>query len=479
MSKNLMRALIAGLLLFGAVVMLAPSQNAVAATTGTEEYWTAAFYTNPRFEDEPAGFLQHESIAFDWGVTAPFRGANPTNWAMRWTRNIELSAGTYRLVATMDDGMVVRIDGEVVINAFQSGPARTVVVDKTLSAGRHFFQVDYYQTAGEAVAFFNIVPVSTQSTIASNDGWYGQYYPSLTLGGIPSFTRVDPEINFDWGGGKPTPALEGQDNAVPSDKFAVRWTRSVNLSGGNYLFHLVVDDGARLYVNNTLVLDVWDTRQAEAFDVIVTVPGGATNLRLDYFENTANATVQLTYFPTDTASTVSTGSGTGGEVGGGGTPGAGTEVGGGSAPAAGDPGTGGVFVDNTSASFMQGGPSTDWLVGTGGYNGSFLTSQNSFSEAAYYNWARWFPSVGPGTYDIYVYIPATGNLTSAARYWVRGTGGYTQVIVDQAANAGQWVSLGTFGLNGDGYDFVSVSDVTGETNRSTVVAFDAVQFVQR
>lgn len=477
MSRFQVRAVAAVMALL-ALVLIAPSTTAAV----TDQYWSAAYWQNARFSGEPVGYLQHESIAFDWGENAPFQGAFPGDFAFRWTRKMELTAGTYRMITTADDGIIVRVDGQIVINDFKGGPARTTVVDKTLTAGTHEFQIDYYNAGGTAVAFFNIVPVSTSAAVAPTTGWYGQYYLGTNLSGSPVFTRIDPALNFDWGGDKPISPIFGQYEQFTSDSWSARWTRNVSLAAGTYQFNVTVDDGVRIYVNGTKVLDEWTTRQAETFQVNVQIPGGTTRLMVEYFENTANAQLVLDYYPVGgtgvsvgtgaTGSTGSTGS-TGGEVGGGGAPEGVT------AGSAGDPGTGGVIVDNASAGFVKGGPDGDFVLGTGGYNGSFLVSYNSATEAAYYNWARWFPALAAGNYDIYVFIPATDNLTTNARYWVRGATGYTRVYVNQKANAGQWVSLGTFALRGDGFDFVSVSDVTGETGKTTLVAFDAIQFVAR
>jgi hypothetical protein len=51
--------------------------------------------------------------------------------------------------------------------------------------------------------------------------------------------------------------------------------------------------------------------------------------------------------------------------------------------------------------------------------------------------------------------------------------------VDQPANGGRWVSLGTYWLVGSRQDYVSLADVTFEPYLSRSIAFDAVKWVAR
>jgi hypothetical protein len=51
--------------------------------------------------------------------------------------------------------------------------------------------------------------------------------------------------------------------------------------------------------------------------------------------------------------------------------------------------------------------------------------------------------------------------------------------VDQSANGGRWVSLGTYRFRGNRSDYVSLADVTFEPYLSRLIAFDAVKWVSR
>ena len=118
--------------------------------------------------------------------------------------------------------------------------------------------------------------------------WKGEYFNNQDLAGSPSLVRNDYAIAFNWGVGWPNPK-------IAADHFSVRWTRTFNVSEGTYRFSVSVDDGARLWVDNVLVLDQW--HDATGTTYVVDVPLGAGNhfVEMDYYEDTGTAFAYLNY----------------------------------------------------------------------------------------------------------------------------------------------------------------------------------------
>lgn len=86
--------------------------------------------------------------------------------------------------------------------------------------------------------------------VGDGTGLRGDYYDNSDFTGT-RVRRVDPTVNFDWGGGAP-------DLLIGADSFSVRWTGSVQPRfSETYTFYTVSDDGIRLWVNNTLLVDDW------------------------------------------------------------------------------------------------------------------------------------------------------------------------------------------------------------------------------
>ncbi len=118
--------------------------------------------------------------------------------------------------------------------------------------------------------------------------WKGEYFNNPDLAGAPSIVRNDYAIAFNWGWGWPNPKIS-------ADHFSVRWTRTFNLSGGVYRFSVNVDDGARLWVDNVLVIDQWNTASGQIYIVDVPLGAGSHVVRMEYYENTGTAFAYLNY----------------------------------------------------------------------------------------------------------------------------------------------------------------------------------------
>lgn len=118
--------------------------------------------------------------------------------------------------------------------------------------------------------------------------WKGEYFNNMDLAGTPSLVRNDQAIAFNWGWGWPNPKIS-------AEHFSVRWTRTFNLSEGVYRFAVNVDDGARLWVDNVLVLDQWHTASGQVY--VLDAPLGAGNhvVRMEYYEDTGIAFAYLSY----------------------------------------------------------------------------------------------------------------------------------------------------------------------------------------
>jgi hypothetical protein len=198
------------------------------------------------------------------------------------------------------------------------------------------------------------------------------------------------------------------------------------------------------------VIDQWKVQSERTYTYDIYIPGGDNEIRVEYFEATGNAVLKVRWE----------------RITGGGNP----------AP----PPTGGeVIVDDTSPGFRTGGSPTGFRTADEGYNGRLTWTRNNRSEQPNYNWARWYPALNQGRYEVFVYIPYRYTTTSAANYWVSHRDGFTKVVVDQNANGDKWVSLGTYNFRGTEQDYVSLNDITGESLLSRLIAFDAMRFVPR
>ena len=121
-------------------------------------------------------------------------------------------------------------------------------------------------------------------------GIIGQYFNNTSLSGSPVNTRLDPEINFDWGNSASGVA------GINADQFSVRWDGLLRVTqSGNYRFQTSSDDGVRLWVNGSLVINNW-TDHPNTTDTSgnVNLTAGETySIRLEFYENGGQALIRL------------------------------------------------------------------------------------------------------------------------------------------------------------------------------------------
>jgi len=123
---------------------------------------------------------------------------------------------------------------------------------------------------------------------AASDGINGAYFADASLQKF-SFERRDSSIDFDWRDGAPDPDL-------PVDGFSVRWRGELRIAEpGRYTFYLNSDDGSRLYVQDELVVDNWSPHGELERQGFVDLRTGNVPIRVEYFDHTGTALVQLAW----------------------------------------------------------------------------------------------------------------------------------------------------------------------------------------
>jgi hypothetical protein len=138
---------------------------------------------------------------------------------------------------------------DTVTNAAGGAPQITTTYAlSTLAIGKtYYWRVDEFD--GRETHKGDIWSFTTGD--ASLGGIKGQYFNNVTLAGAPVLTRIDPDINFNWGGTSPGPG-------VVAPVFSVRWTGMLNVPfAETYTFYANVFEAVRLWVNDQLIIDNW------------------------------------------------------------------------------------------------------------------------------------------------------------------------------------------------------------------------------
>ncbi|WP_375773352.1 PQQ-dependent sugar dehydrogenase [Archangium gephyra] len=215
------------------------------------------------------------------------------------TRTVSIHPRTVQLtLGTAPSGLQVVLNG-------QSGTApltRTVVAGSrnTVSAPSpqepYLFQgwsdggaAEHQVEAGETSATYTATFAQPVPAGCPDGQFRAEYFNNTWLGGEPVMVRCEPApISHDWGEG--SPALE-----VAADQFSVRWTGWFPLNYGTYRFTARADDGVRVYVNGTRVINAWWDQGPTTYSGLIFLPKGRHRVVMEYYENGGGAVSQLSW----------------------------------------------------------------------------------------------------------------------------------------------------------------------------------------
>jgi PA14 domain len=399
--------------------------------------WNGEYYANQTLSGSPALTIDNNAIDFNWGTRSPDPSIPPDLFSARWTRNQWFDSGTYRFTATADDGMRVWVGGTLLIDQWHDQPPTTYSANITLAAGTYAVKVEYYQDTGGAVAKLAWAHVAVEGS-----AWTGQYFDNPTLSGTPVFVRGDPKLNFDWG-------TDGPGAGVSPGNFSVKWDSTQNaLSAAFYTVYVTADDGARVSVDNNLVVDQWHDHSPTNFAATVYLTSGPHKWHVEYYQHLGGAQISVQIVL-------------------------------GVSPPPAPPASGDIVVDDGASGWLAGGNPSSWRVAAGYGGHSVWTFNNAFIQPIHI-WARWYPALPrPGSYEVFAFIPGGAGSTRNARYWIAHSGADTLKTIPQAFSPNQWVSLGAYYFDASGGEYVTLSDVTYECYLCYTIVFDAVRFSPR
>jgi len=140
------------------------------------------------------------------------------------------------------------------------------------------------------------------SPTASGTGLLGQYYTnsSTTYTNAVNFnptnlflTRVDPTVDFIW--------TNGTSPNLSNGLYCVRWTGQVQPQYSEvYYFDVKSDDGCRLWVNDQLLINKWQSQGATDWtNAILLQAGTRYDLKLEYLQTGGAAQAHLYWYSAD------------------------------------------------------------------------------------------------------------------------------------------------------------------------------------
>ncbi len=269
------------------------------------------YWSNTTQNGNPAITRTDKNVNFNWTDGSPGGGVNADNFSTRWTGYfVAPTTGTYYFGAVHDDGLNMYINnastpyygGSICSNACYGTGGVNLTAGQLLP-----IKIEHTELGGYATVKLyvkgpvpeQIVPSEWLQTgtrrLTSTQGLIGYYYKDDGSHNLESpakqlfMTRRDPTISFNWGLDSPIPGGN-------TDNFAVRWVGYLTVPvDGSYQFGTISDDGSRITINSTLLLDKWhDDGGSEQYGTAINLSAGSTvPIVVDYYEHEGGSQMYL------------------------------------------------------------------------------------------------------------------------------------------------------------------------------------------
>lgn len=257
----------------------------------TPMQWTAQYFANAGLLGQPNVIVTEGSPNHNWGAGAPYPGLPTDNFSVRWTGVQTVTGGPYRISVRADDGVRVLVNGVLVINEWHNYTNQAYSTDVNLIAGQNTITLEYFENAGDAFISFEMQPVTGGAPgLNYGGGWLAYYFSDPNLTSTPVAIVSEPSPSHNWGRNAPLAS-------VPADNFSVRWTSVQTLAAGNYRISVQADDGVRVYVDGTRVIDEWHGATGRTYSADFNLSAGPHTIIVEYYEAGGDAFINFTFGP--------------------------------------------------------------------------------------------------------------------------------------------------------------------------------------
>lgn len=138
----------------------------------------------------------------------------------------------------------------------------------------------------------NKLQVVTQNLVSTGDreGLHAEYFNNIDLSGKPVYESREKNFNINWIK-TPPPKIGTNEN------FSVRWTGKIKMNEtGKYIFSISADDGFRLFIDDKIILDAWQSQPVTTLEKEVSLIGNKKyDIKIEYFQAGGDALFKFQY----------------------------------------------------------------------------------------------------------------------------------------------------------------------------------------
>ncbi|MCX6877464.1 MAG: PA14 domain-containing protein [Verrucomicrobia bacterium] len=245
------------------------------------------------------------NVNFNWSTTPPATLLSGNNLNVRWTGwLVPKYSETHTLTLNAGDGARLAIDNQLLINTWANQTTNSSV-QVALTKGKPVrVFLEYYNSgltppqasllwASPSQPSPEIIP-SEQWLPPAGNGLAAEYFNNTSLTNV-TLVRTDAQVNFDWTGSSPDPAIY-------PNQFSTRWSGwLLPRHSETHTLTTTTAAGVRLWINDQLLIDDWTSGLKTRTCQVTLTAGQLAMLRLECFNNSGNGRAQLSWSSTSQA----------------------------------------------------------------------------------------------------------------------------------------------------------------------------------
>ena len=245
------------------------------------------------------------TINFNWSTTPPASLLSGNNLNVRWTGwLVPKYSETHTLTLTAGDGARLTIDDQLLVDTWANQTTNSSV-QVALTKGKPVrVSLDYYNSglttpqvslvwSSPSQPSPEVIP-SEQWLPPAGNGLAAEYFNNTSLSNL-TLARTDAQVNFDWAGSSPDPALY-------PNQFSARWSGwLLPRHNETYTLTTTTADGVRLWINDQLLIDDWTSGAMTRTCQVALTAGQLAKVRMECFNNSGNGRAQLSWSSTSQA----------------------------------------------------------------------------------------------------------------------------------------------------------------------------------
>lgn len=157
--------------------------------------WRGVYFPNKDLSGQPGLVRDDNAVSFNWKLGSPWSTIPNDRFSARWTRVSDVAPGNYGATVTVDDGVRLWVNEQLIIDQWHDNQSATFKAGFTHPGGPMSVRVEYFEHEGAALIDLQFSSLTPGQPSQPPAGGAGQGPPTATVIRANSLAvRSTPEI---------------------------------------------------------------------------------------------------------------------------------------------------------------------------------------------------------------------------------------------------------------------------------------------